>query len=57
MFSGDTIVVVTTIAERRETSRPEQGIVVQAIEVVNQDGETVQSGEMVSLIASREAGS
>ncbi len=57
VFSGDTIAVVTTIAERRETSKPEQGIVVQQIEVVNQDGETVQSGELVSLIASREAGS
>jgi acyl dehydratase len=57
VFSGDTIAVVTTIAERRQTSRPEQGIVVQAIEVVNQQGETVQSGEMVSLVASRGAGS
>ena len=56
VFSGETIVVVTTIVERRETSRPDQGVVVQGVEVVNQDGETVQSGELVSLIASRDAG-
>ena len=56
VFSGDTIVVVTTILERRETSKPEQGVVVQGLEVVNQDGEAVQSGELVSLVASRRAG-
>lgn len=56
VFFGDTVTVVTTVQSARETSRPEQGIVVQGIEVVNQDGVTVQEGEMVSLVASREAG-
>jgi len=56
VFIGDTVVVVSTVAEARETSKPDQGIVVQRVDVVNQDGETVQSGELVSLMARREAG-
>jgi acyl dehydratase len=55
VFFGDTIVVVTTVIEARETKRPDQGVVVQRVDVVNQDGENVQSGELVSLIATKEA--
>jgi len=51
---GDTVTVVTTVASARETSRPDQGIVVQQIDVVNQRGDAVQSGEMVSLVARRQ---
>lgn len=51
VFIGDTVVVVTTVVEARETSNPEQGVVVQRVDVVNQDGETVQSGELVSLMS------
>jgi acyl dehydratase len=50
---GDTVTVITTVASARETSRPDQGIVVQQIDVVNQRGEAVQSGEMVSLVTRR----
>jgi acyl dehydratase len=55
VFFGDTVAVVTTVESTRETSKPDQGIVVQRIDVVNQEGETVQSGEMVSLVARRGA--
>lgn len=55
VFFGDTVAVVTTVESKRETSKPDQGIVVQRIDVVNQDGETVQSGEMVSLVARGDA--
>ncbi|HYC81311.1 MAG TPA: MaoC/PaaZ C-terminal domain-containing protein [Solirubrobacterales bacterium] len=55
VFFGDTVAVVTTVAEARETKRPDQGVVVQRVEVVNQDGVTVQAGELVSLIARRES--
>ncbi len=55
VFIGDTVVVVTTVAEARETSKPDQGVVVQRVDVVNQEGETVQSGELVSLMTRREA--
>lgn len=50
VFAGDTVTAVTTIESARETSRPDQGIVVQRVDVVNQDGDVVQSGELVSLV-------
>lgn len=53
VFAGDTVVVVSTVVEARETSKPDQGVVVQRVEVVNQDGETVQAGELVSLVSRR----
>jgi acyl dehydratase len=54
VFFGDTVAVVSTVESARETSKPNQGIVVQRIEVVNQEGEPVQVGEMVSLVARRQ---
>jgi acyl dehydratase len=48
---GDTLAVITTVASARETSKPDQGLVVQQVDVVNQRGEAVQAGEMVSLVA------
>lgn len=53
VFVGDTVAAVTTIAEMRESSKGDQGVVIQRVDVVNQDGETVQSGELVSLIRRR----
>ena len=53
VFIGDTITAVTTVEERTETSKPDQGIVVQRVDVVNQRGETVQSGQLVSLVRCR----
>jgi acyl dehydratase len=53
VFAGDTIAAVTTVVSARETSKPDQGVVVQRVDVVNQDGTVVQSGEFVSLIGRR----
>ena len=53
---GDTVGTVTTINELRRTSSGDRGVVVQGVEVHNQRGEVVQSGELVTLIAAREAG-
>jgi len=53
VFVGDTIGTETTVLEVRSTSDPSRGVVVQRVDVVNQDGELVQTGELVSLIASR----
>lgn len=53
VFIGDTVTVVTTVIEARSTSRPEQGVVEQQVDVVNQDGTVVQSGVFVTLIATR----
>lgn len=53
VFIGDTITAVTTVVNARATSKPGQGIVEQRVDVVNQDGEIVQSGIFVTLIAAR----
>lgn len=53
VFIGDTVTVVTTVIEARPTSRPEQGVVEQQIDVVNQDGVVVQTGVFITLIATR----
>jgi acyl dehydratase len=50
VFIGDTVRVVTTVRALRETSSPDRGVLTQGIDVVNQHGETVQQGELVSLI-------
>jgi acyl dehydratase len=53
VFIGDTVGVETEVAGLRETSRADRGIVVQRVRVVNQRGEVVQEGELVSLIRRR----
>ena len=53
VFIGDTVTVVTTVVGARPTSRPEQGVVEQQIDVVNQDGVVVQTGVFVTLVATR----
>jgi len=55
VFMGDTVMVVTTVVEARPTSKPGQGIVEQRVDVVNQNGEIVQSGIFVTMIAGRPA--
>src|SRR4029450_2560237 len=44
---GDTIRVTCEITKLRETSKPDRGIMVQRIDVLNQDDAVVQSGEFV----------
>jgi acyl dehydratase len=53
VFAADTIRVRTTIVERRATSSPHHGIVVQHVDVLNQRDEEVQSGELVALMRTR----
>jgi acyl dehydratase len=50
---GDTIRVVCEITELRETSKPDRGIMVQRIDVLNQDGIAVAGGEFVMLLRRR----
>ncbi|MBX6377921.1 MAG: MaoC family dehydratase N-terminal domain-containing protein [Clostridia bacterium] len=52
---GDTVHVRLTIADKRETSKPDRGVLVQKVELVNQRGETVQEGEHVLMIRRRPA--
>jgi acyl dehydratase len=53
VFPGDTVRVEFEIAELRETSKPDRGVVVQRMEVRNQDDAIVQEGELVALLARR----
>ena len=49
-FIGDTIGVRVTVAEKRETSKPERGILSFRREVINQRGETVVEGVWKLLV-------
>jgi acyl dehydratase len=51
---GDTVHGETEILEKRETSRPDRGVLVQRVRVVNQRGEVVQEGEFVTMVKRRE---
>ncbi len=51
---GDTITVRMRTAEKRETSKPDRGILRWAVTVVNQHGETVQEGEHTLMVKRRE---
>jgi acyl dehydratase len=53
VFVDDTVVAETTILDVRASSKGDRGVVVQRVDVRNQDEVVVQSGELVSLIASR----
>jgi acyl dehydratase len=54
---GDTIHAVIQIVSKRETSKTDRGIMVQAIRVYNQRGEVVQEGEFTSMLKRRPGGS
>jgi acyl dehydratase len=50
---GDTIHAVVRISSKRETSKPDRGLMVQAIQVLNQRGEVVQAGEFTTMLKRR----
>jgi acyl dehydratase len=50
---GDTIRVANEVTELRETSKPDRGMMVQRIEVLNQADEVVSDGEFVMLLKRR----
>ena len=50
---GDTIHAVVRISSKRETSKPDRGLMVQAIQVLNQRGEVVQEGEFTTMLKRR----
>lgn len=50
VFIGDTISVRVTIAEKRDHKRPDYGMVVERLEVVNQRGETVLACDHLLLV-------
>jgi acyl dehydratase len=51
---GDTVTLRLRVIEKRETSKPDRGIVRLAVSVVNQRGEVVQEGERTILTKRRD---
>lgn len=57
VYPGDAIHTVTRVTEvRRSRSDPGRGIVTTSVEVVNQDGDIVQTGTDVVMVAARPSG-
>ena len=50
---GDTITVRAKVLEKRETSKPDRGIITLQRQVLNQKGEVVQEGETDVMVARR----
>ena len=48
--AGDTIHVKITVLERRETSRPDRGVLKRQLQIINQRGEVVQDGIQTFLM-------
>jgi hypothetical protein len=48
---------VITIESKRETSKPDRGVLVRAVSVVNQQDEAVVASRLVSLMRRRPASS
>ena len=53
VFIGDTIRTRVTLVEKRDHKRPEYGIVVEKLEVLNQRGECVMACEHLLLVRRR----
>jgi acyl dehydratase len=51
--TGDTITVRMRVADKRETSKSDRGIVRLAISVINQRGEVVQEGDNTLMVQKR----
>jgi acyl dehydratase len=54
VFIGDTIRTRVTIAEKREYKRPDHGILVEKIEVINQHNECVMACDHLLLVKRRD---
>lgn len=52
VFIGDTITCKATITDKRDHKRPEQGMIVEKVEAINQHGDTVMACDHL-LIAQR----
>jgi len=55
IFIGDTIHVEQVITHKKETKSPKQGLITIKVAVINQDGEEVQGGDKLFMIAKRPA--
>lgn len=55
VFINDTIYLRTTVLEARVTSKPDRGVLVRRMEVINQHGDVVQSGLMSTMVTTGNA--
>ena len=55
IFIGDTIRVKVKIASKRETKKSDRGILVEAVQIVNQRDEVVTEGEHTVLVKRKSA--
>ncbi|MGC9958748.1 MaoC/PaaZ C-terminal domain-containing protein [Roseiarcus sp.] len=51
VFINDTIYLRTTVIEARVSSKPDRGVLVRRMEILNQHGEVVQTGLMTTMVA------
>ncbi|WP_260287182.1 MaoC/PaaZ C-terminal domain-containing protein [Peribacillus aracenensis] len=50
IFIGDTVHFRMKIVEKRETSKPDRGVLIREVELINQGGEVVQKGKMTIMM-------
>ena len=50
VFINDTIYLKTTVIEARVSSKPDRGVLVRRMDVLNQHGEIVQTGLMTTMV-------
>jgi len=55
LYIGDTIHLEIEVLSKRNTKKPDRGIVVLLRNVINQHGEVVQKGEVPMLLKTRDA--
>ncbi|WP_326522870.1 MaoC/PaaZ C-terminal domain-containing protein [Sphingomonas sp.] len=53
IFIGDTVRLRTTIVSARPTSKPDRGVLVRRMELLNQRDEVVQTGLMTTMVRTR----
>lgn len=53
IFIGDTIYVKNTIVEKKETSKPDQGVVRSKRQLINQNNKVVQEGIILHMVKRR----
>jgi acyl dehydratase len=50
VFINDTIYLRTTVVEARVSSKPDRGVLVRRMDVLNQHGDIVQTGLMTTMV-------
>ena len=53
IFFNDTIHLRATVVSARPTSKPDRGVLVRRMELVNQHGDVVQTGLMTTMVLTR----